>query len=625
MINKTHLPIWLGSTFRYNDFLEPSPSIPLFEKFYNHVSARDINPDNRKLVVEIMLHEQDAENARNELRYTDCIKSLERSLSIRLSLFPSTDPDTFSLCERITALANLFASKLISSNNFDSALDLLKRSEFLTEGSLSPFHPGFLLEQSKLNAALSYCQKALRLETKFKEANNPGGTHFNLAVILSQLGKHDESLKHFEKSLSHHQSELDDVTSADKKRDYANLVAAVHYNIGIEKERLHRFGEAIQCVRSGLAIAREFDCSSVLIEKILKFLQDLNDFHVPGSLKLPPIMKEVNQSLSNNDQSSTSDDVITPSPPVDSKNQVVFVRKTAKFHGAKFGNRNPNPFFKKENARRKSVILIQSAVRRFIEKRRYLKTVHNVVLIQSCIRRYLAGKEFVKLSVSRDEQFSRSHIEDVLIDPDFTSSKKSILIDDGSVTKEPKDSVVIVQRAFRSYQQRKKTKKLVLDRRCSACLIIQRNFRKFREEKRFKTLNTSCIVLQAAVRGHLARRTYARNLDRIVLIQKVCRKFVCQKQYNRKKEAAVLIQSHIRKYSQSMQFQNFKSSSLYLQSIFRSFTCRQQFLLQKVAAIMIQSVVRRFVQIQQFRRFKNSTITLQKYSRGFCVANIIKT
>ena len=47
--------------------------------------------------------------------------------------------------------------------------------------------------RGKLNAALQFAEKALKIEQKFKDAENPARTHLNYAVLLSMMNRHEET------------------------------------------------------------------------------------------------------------------------------------------------------------------------------------------------------------------------------------------------------------------------------------------------------------------------------------------------------------------------------------------------------------------------------------------------
>ena len=54
----------------------------------------------------------------------------------------------------------------------------------------------FCKRSGKLDAALEYLQKALRIETKLGGSENPAGTHLNICAVLSLLRRHEDALRH---------------------------------------------------------------------------------------------------------------------------------------------------------------------------------------------------------------------------------------------------------------------------------------------------------------------------------------------------------------------------------------------------------------------------------------------
>ena len=62
--------------------------------------------------------------------------------------------------------------------------------------------------QGKLHSALSYMQKALRIESRLEKVDNPADTHLNMCAVLSQLGRHAGALEHAQSALILLQEEL---------------------------------------------------------------------------------------------------------------------------------------------------------------------------------------------------------------------------------------------------------------------------------------------------------------------------------------------------------------------------------------------------------------------------------
>lgn len=52
----------------------------------------------------------------------------------------------------------------------------------------------------RLHAALKYLKRALRIESRLDRVVHPADTHVNICVVLSQLGRHAEALRHAQAS-----------------------------------------------------------------------------------------------------------------------------------------------------------------------------------------------------------------------------------------------------------------------------------------------------------------------------------------------------------------------------------------------------------------------------------------
>ena len=90
----------------------------------------------------------------------------------------------------------------LQQEDFGMVLELLKKAEILTErdeaGRAVTYNnlACYYRRQGKLHAALSYLQKALRIESRLQHVYNPADTHLNMCAVLSQLGRHAGKLKY---------------------------------------------------------------------------------------------------------------------------------------------------------------------------------------------------------------------------------------------------------------------------------------------------------------------------------------------------------------------------------------------------------------------------------------------
>jgi len=152
---------------------------------------------------------------------------------------------------------------------FTQVLELLKKAEILTErdppGRAATFNnmACYYRRQGKLHAALQYLQKALKIESKLTNVQNPADTHINTCAVLSQLGRHQTALEHAQNALILLQEELlsppgASGNSAPPQADRIAVLAIAYHNIGVEQEFLKRFEQSILSYRKGVEVAERY-------------------------------------------------------------------------------------------------------------------------------------------------------------------------------------------------------------------------------------------------------------------------------------------------------------------------------------------------------------------------------
>ena len=143
--------------------------------------------------------------------------------------------------------------------------ELLKKAEILTErdpaGRAVTYNnmACFSRQQGRLHASLHYLQKALKIEGRLRNVDNPADTHLNLCAVLSQLNRHDEALTHAQAALSLLQEELfggaGGAGVAGQKPDRIAVLAISYHNLGVEHEFLKQFTASLQAYTKGVEIA----------------------------------------------------------------------------------------------------------------------------------------------------------------------------------------------------------------------------------------------------------------------------------------------------------------------------------------------------------------------------------
>lgn len=120
--------------------------------------------------------------------------------------------------------------------------------------------------KGKLHAALTYLQKALKLESRLENVENPADTHLNLCAVLSQIGRHAQALEHVQTALILLQEEIfAPVAGAPPgeeelrgKADRLAVLAIAYHNIGVEQEFLSKYSATLQSYRKGVEVARKY-------------------------------------------------------------------------------------------------------------------------------------------------------------------------------------------------------------------------------------------------------------------------------------------------------------------------------------------------------------------------------
>ncbi|GKT25331.1 hypothetical protein ADUPG1_013004, partial [Aduncisulcus paluster] len=176
------------------------------------------------------------------------------------------DPDAGPVAERLVVLCNIAATKQLRQGNMSLCFSLLREAEDLTKpasGYIFERRPllravtfnhlaAYYRRRGKPSAALQHALKALKLEEKYKAADNPAGTHLNVCTGLSQLGRHDEALKHAraalrillqeEESLLHQQFQ----EQTDKVVRLASSIVIAHHNVAVELSHTQRHASSLE-------------------------------------------------------------------------------------------------------------------------------------------------------------------------------------------------------------------------------------------------------------------------------------------------------------------------------------------------------------------------------------------
>lgn len=194
---------------------------------------------------------------------------MERGLVLRQHFFGAESDEVWTACKTVGEMCNLLAMTYLQQEDFNMVLELLKKAEILTErdmaGRAATYNnmACYYRRQGKLHAALQYLQKALKIESKLQNVQNPADTHINACAVLSQLGKHQTALEHAQNALILLQEELlspPGSTSAagPPQADRIAVLAIAYHNIGVEQEFLKRFEQSVLSYRKGVEVAERY-------------------------------------------------------------------------------------------------------------------------------------------------------------------------------------------------------------------------------------------------------------------------------------------------------------------------------------------------------------------------------
>jgi tetratricopeptide (TPR) repeat protein len=190
---------------------------------------------------------------------------MERGLVLRQHFFGADSDEVWRACKSVGEMCNLLAMTYLQQQDFDMALELLKKAEILTErddaGKAVTFNnlACFFRRQGKLNQALTNLQKALKIEARLDDVKNAADTHLNMCAVLSQLGHHSAALEHAQSALIHMQDELfsDTEKPMSEKADRVAVLGICYHNIGVEQEFLKKFTDSLNSYRKGVEVASQ--------------------------------------------------------------------------------------------------------------------------------------------------------------------------------------------------------------------------------------------------------------------------------------------------------------------------------------------------------------------------------
>ncbi|XP_028394821.1 abnormal spindle-like microcephaly-associated protein homolog [Dendronephthya gigantea] len=175
----------------------------------------------------------------------------------------------------------------------------------------------------------------------------------------------------------------------------------------------------------------------------------------------------------------------------------------------------------------------------------------------------------------------------------------------------------IIQLAWRKYREGQQVKEI--ERKNHAAYVIQKCFRIYMENKRQELVIHSTVVIQAYVRGHIARRNLRHQQRAAAVIQSYYRSYrdmlETRDEFTKLKRVTLSMQSLYRGNITRRHLRRMEAARM-IQSSWRGFLVRQEFLRQKQAVISLQAEMRKFIAKRRYRQLKANSLNIQRRYRA---------
>uniref|UniRef100_A0A3P9QHW5 Assembly factor for spindle microtubules n=1 Tax=Poecilia reticulata TaxID=8081 RepID=A0A3P9QHW5_POERE len=264
---------------------------------------------------------------------------------------------------------------------------------------------------------------------------------------------------------------------------------------------------------------------------------------------------------------------------------------------------------RKEYLEKKMACIMLQAAFRGLRVRTELREKHRAAtIIQSAVRMFLSAFR----GMHRDRMAYLATKCAAIIIQDHYRAK--ILRDEQMRRyRATRQAAVVIQAAFRGHRARKMMVELH-----QAAEIIQRRFLTSRARKRFLAIKAAVLACQQRYRAAtLARRLhleYQSKRKAAVCIQAAYRGYAVRKQLQVKHKAAIIIQSHIRKYQQRSRYKKLLWACRVLQERYRAVQLMRA---KKRAAVVLQAAFRGMKTRQTLKRRHESAGVIQRAFRTY--------
>jgi len=262
-VSVKYAPIWLGSS---------TNGQKVTVRDIKNIVPQDLHFNESVLAIERF--EAEAGPFEAQRKYIMAAECLEQAINLRRKFLGDTHRDFLAGLESYVVSCNLWGIQCLSSAQYTCSLELLKKAEYMTEADNVPNFTRrvalraatfnnlccYYRHRGKLNAALQFAERALKIEQRFKDAESPARTHLNYAVLLSMMGRHEEAIEHIESAVAILHDEECQISyelgegglgiaeglpakadgSRERQQECVSALVVAYYNMWVELSRLSR-------------------------------------------------------------------------------------------------------------------------------------------------------------------------------------------------------------------------------------------------------------------------------------------------------------------------------------------------------------------------------------------------
>ncbi|CAM8911984.1 unnamed protein product [Rhodiola kirilowii] len=300
---------------------------------------------------------------------------------------------------------------------------------------------------------------------------------------------------------------------------------------------------------------------------------------------------------------------------------------------------NQNTTIQRENAAR----VIQSFIRQYIARKKYLKIKGAATFLQIALRAWLAAKT----------KYIQSYSSHGLIQITYERLKGSerfqsyfLFMDERHKYIMFRRSALLIQRAVRTWICHRHLYRaadiaattiqcyyrgwIARKRFCNeiqAIIEIQRNFSQFRSRnaEQLNVSTRSATIIQSHFRTWVAQRDYHMHRNLVIVIQSHARRWLARRKFShmrklfcKERRAINTIQSNFRQFrlKKAEQLKVTTRAATIIQSQFRTWSAQQYYYRLRHLVIIIQSHVRRWLTRREFSLRRKSAVKIQTLWRG---------